>query len=100
MHGKSFNRKKNSWNVKCKMEHIMLSEKFWKLVREEYRVNIKFSFTFIYVFISLHGFRTTRALKFCRVFFLYPAFMLIWSRLVSGSSILRYILSGLYYNVQ
>ena len=95
MHGKSFNRKKNSWDVKCKMEHIMLSKKFWKLVREEYRVNIKFSLTFIYVFISLHGFRTIRALKFCRVFF-YIQFL---SRLVSGSSILRSILSGLYYNV-
>ena len=60
MNGKSFNRKKikkDIWNLKREMEHNMFREKLiGKLLREEYHVNIKFSFTFIYGFIGLYGF--------------------------------------------
>ena len=89
MNGKSFNRKnkKDIWNVKREMEHNMFREKFiWKLVREEYRVNIKFSFTFIYGFYWFVLFLNNTFDKVVTCF-LYPVFMLIWSRWESGSGI-------------
>lgn len=65
MHGKSFNRKKKQKKKQLKREMCN-----WKLVCEEYRVNIKFSFTFIYVFFGLRGLKTTHSLKFCRGFYI------------------------------
>ena len=79
--------KKDIWNVKREMEHNMFREKLiWKLVREEYRVNIKFSFTFIYGFYWFVRFLNNtfdKVLTCC----LYPVLMLIWSRWESGSSV-------------
>lgn len=55
--------KKDIWNVKREMEHNMFREKLiWKLVREEYRGNITFSFTFIngfYWFVRIRFFNNT-----------------------------------------
>ena len=58
-------KKKDIWNLKRELEHNMFREKLiWKLLREEYHVNIKFSFTFIY------GFWTTCSITFWRVFYI------------------------------